>query len=183
MRNWSVEAALFPSLTQFEARHRRFSLLFDSLRARYQDETERRFINLNLSTELGFIELVAAYQLSEKYKLDLLAGVRHSFLDVDMQLIPGTQIDYSFDWTDPVIGLRYNYLLTGKWQLWLRGDVGGFDVSTQRMINATANLQYLLNNYVSFSIGYRYLQIDFKEDDFLYDVNLKGVYLGVGIHF
>ena len=168
---------------RFEARHSKFSILFDSLRARYSDQTERNIVNLRLATELGFAELVAAYRLSDRYSLELLGGVRYSFLDVDMQFLNRPETNRSFSWTDPVIGLRYSHPLTDNWQLWLRGDIGGFDVSTQRMINTTADLQYLFNDTFSFTVGYRYLQIDFKEDDFLYDVNLKGVYLGVGIHF
>jgi outer membrane receptor protein involved in Fe transport len=168
---------------KFEARHSKFSILFDSLRARYSDQTERNIVNLSLATELGFAELVAAYRLSDRYSLELLGGVRYSFLDVDMQFLNRPETSQSFSWSDPVIGLRYRHPLTDNWQLWLRGDIGGFDVSTQRMINTTADLQYLFNDTVSFTVGYRYLQIDFKEDDFLYDVNLKGVYLGVGIHF
>jgi len=167
---------------QFEAKHGRFSLLFDSLRARYQDETGTT-PNLVIGSELGFVELAAGYQLFDKHKMELFGGVRRSFLDIDISLIPGSNRERSSSWTDPIIGLRYNYSFTKKWQLWLRGDVGGFDVGTQRMVNATANVQYIFNTYVSFTVGYRYLQIDFKEDDILYDVNLKGVYLGVGIHF
>ncbi len=50
---------------QFEAQRGRYALLFDSLRARYQDERAGRFTDLNVSTELGFIELAAAYQFSD----------------------------------------------------------------------------------------------------------------------
>jgi outer membrane receptor protein involved in Fe transport len=168
---------------KFEARHGRYSILFDSLRARYADEIVRNITDINIGTELGFAELLAGYQLSEKYRVELIGGVRYSFLDVDMQFDPGPGTERSFNWTDPVIGLRYNHPLSDNWQLWLRADLGGFDVSTQRMINATADVQYMFNDYVSMTVGYRYLQIDFKEDDFLYDVNLKGAYLGLGIHF
>jgi len=69
-----------------------------------------------------------------------------------------------------------------NWRLWLRGDVGGFGVGTQRSINAIANVQYIINQYVLFTVGYRYLGIDFKED-VLNDVRLKGVQLALGIHF
>ncbi len=175
---------------QAEAKHGRFSLLFDSLRARYQDERAGRFSNLDVSTELGFIELAAAYQLSDSYKLDLIAGVRRTFLDITVDfivgsgnIIPTVNEQNTSSWTDPVIGLRYNYSLSDNWQLWLRGDVGGFGVGTKRSINALANLQYSFNKYVSFIVGYRYLEIDFKEEDVLQEVKLKGVYLGLGIHF
>ncbi|MFV9615534.1 MAG: YfaZ family outer membrane protein [Gammaproteobacteria bacterium] len=168
---------------KFAAKHGRFALLFDSLRARYQDETATNPVNLNIATDLGFVELAASYQLFDKHKLDLFGGVRRTFLDIDVIMSPFIDNKSSYSWTDPLIGLRYNYSFTKKWQLWLRGDVGGFDVATQRTVNATADIQYIINRYVSTTVGYRYLQIDFKEDDILYDVNLKGVYLGVGIHF
>ncbi|GMR01457.1 MAG: hypothetical protein BMS9Abin19_0845 [Gammaproteobacteria bacterium] len=175
---------------QFEAKYGRFSLLFDSLRARYQDDIANRFSKISVGSELGFIELTAAYKLFDRHKLDLLGGVRKTFLDMDISLVPNnTNLlpspgkESSSSWTDPLIGLRYNYSLTDNWQLWLRGDVGGFGVGTQRTINALANIQYIFNKYVSLTAGYRYLQIDFKEEDVLNDVKLEGVYLGVGIHF
>ena len=175
---------------QFEATHGRFALLFDSLRARYQDEKAGRLANLNVSTELGFIELAAAYQFSDKYKLDFVAGVRRTFLDINIDLVPGgTGLIPSINkqnpssWTDPIIGLRYNYSIAENWQLWLRGDVGGFGVGTQRSVNAIINLHYIINQYISFAVGYRYLGIDFKEEDVLRDVQLKGVQLALGIHF
>ena len=168
---------------KFKAGKGRFGILFDSLRARYQDETATNPVNLGMGTELGFVELAASYQLFDKYKLDLYGGVRRTFLDIDVILSPFINNKSSYRWTDPLIGLRYNYLITNNWQLWLQGDVGGFDIGTQKTVNATADIQYIVNEYVSFTVGYRYLQIDFKEDDILYDVKLKGVYLGVGIHF
>ena len=85
--------------------------------------------------------------------------------------------------TDPLIGLRYHHPFSKKWHAWLRGDIGGFNVDTQRIINFTADMQYIINTYVSLSMGYRYLEIDFKEDDILYDVSLKGIQIGIGIHF
>jgi hypothetical protein len=175
---------------QLEAKRGRFSLLFDSLRARYQDERAGRLKNLNVSTKLGFVELAAAYQFSDKSKLDFIAGARRTFLEINVDLasastglIPAINKQSSSSWTDPIIGLRYNYSIAENWQLWLRGDVGGFGVGTQRSINAIANVQYFINKYVSFAAGYRYLAIDFKEEDVLHDVRLKGVQLGLGIHF
>jgi len=164
--------------------------VFDSLRARYQDERAGRLTNLNVSTELGFIELAAAISFLININWILFAGVRRTFLDINIDLvvgstgrIPSVNKQNPSSWIDPIIGLRYNYSIAENWQLWLRGDVGGFGVGTQRSINATANVQYIINQYISFAVGYRYLGIDFKEDDVLNDVKLKGVQLALGIHF
>lgn len=172
---------------KFEANHGRIGFLFDSLRARYQDGTSNTFASFTVGTELGFVQAAARYQLFDEHKLDLIAGVQHSFLDIDQTLItgsmPGSTTKYSYDWTDPLIGLRYQYPISHKWLVWLRGNMGGFNASTQRIIDLSTDIQYLINTTISFTMGYRYLKIDFKEDDVLYDVALDGVYLGLGIHF
>ena len=172
---------------KFEANHGRYGILFDSLRARYQDETANTLANFIVGTELGFIELSARYQLFNELGLDLIGGSRRTFLDIDQTLLlplkPAITTKYSFSWTDPLIGLRYHYPFSNKWHTWLRGDIGGFGVGTQRSINFTADIQYILNSTISFTMGYRYLDIEFKEDDVLYDVTLDGIYLGLGIHF
>ncbi len=171
---------------KFEANHVRFGLLFDSLRARYQDKTSNSIANFVVGTELGFIELSARYQLYDEFELDLIAGVRRTFLDIDQTLLlPRRSVTtkYSFSWTDPLIGLRYHHPFSKKWHAWLRGDIGGFNIATQRVINFTADMQYIINTYISLSMGYRYLAIDFKEDDILYDVSLNGLQIGIGIHF
>ncbi len=168
---------------KLEANRGRFGILFDSLRARYQDETGSSPLNFVIGSELGFLELSGRYQLLDKHELDLIGGLRRSFLDIDMALLPGPTSKRSFSWTDPLIGLRYHYPLSHKWHTWLRADIGGFNVGTQRTINVSADMQYMMNSHISFTMGYRYLQIKFKEDDFLYEVSLDGIHLGVGIHF
>ncbi|MCK5394977.1 MAG: hypothetical protein KAJ32_03245 [Gammaproteobacteria bacterium] len=172
---------------KFEANHGRIGFLFDSLRARYQDDTSNTIASFTVGTELGFIKAAARYQLFEEHKLDLIAGVQNSFLDIDQALIigsmPGSTTKHSYDWTDPLIGLRYKYPISQKWLIWLRGNMGGFNVSTQRIIDLSTDIQYLINPTISFTMGYRYLEIDFKEDDVLYGVTLDGLHIGLGIHF
>ena len=172
---------------KFEANNGRFGFLFDSLRARYQDEASNNFASFTVGSELGFVQASFRYQPVNKYKLDLIFGVQQSFLDIDQTSIvgtrPGSTTKYSFDWTDPLIGLRYQYPISTKWLIWLRGSMGGFNVSTQRIIDVSTDFQYLINPTISFTIGYRYLKIDFKQDDVLYDVALDGVHIGLGIHF
>lgn len=172
---------------KLEANHGRIGFLFDGLRARYQDGTSNTIANFTVGTELGFLKAAARYQLFDEHKLDLIAGVQHSYLDIDQTLTPvsrpGSTTRYSYDWNDPLIGFRYQYPISQKWLVWLRGNMGGFNASTQRIIDLSTDIQYLINSTISFTIGYRYLKIDFKEDDVLYDVALDGVYMGLGIHF
>ncbi|MBE9568122.1 MAG: outer membrane beta-barrel protein [Proteobacteria bacterium] len=174
---------------KFEANRGSFGILFDSLRARYEDTTDRTVANIVAGSELGFIELSARYQISHGADLDLIAGVRRSFLDIDVTLSLSPPLTTSPTktsenvWTDPIIGLRYHHPFSDNWHGWVRGDIGGFNVDTKRMYNFTADVQYLINRYLSFSMGYRYFKIDFKDGDILSEVTLNGLQIGLGIHF
>ena len=170
-----------------EANHGRYGLLFDSLKARYEDETTDSPVYFSVGTELGFIELSARYQLSENYKLDIIAGVRRAFLDIDTTLRvlqrPGSMETRSYDWVDPILGLRYLHSFNQKWASKIRGDFGIFDTGSDRTLQLSADMLYQMSPRISFLIGYRYLYIKFREEDLLYDTALYGLQLGLGIHF
>ena len=170
-----------------EANHGRYGLLFDSLKARYQDETTDSPVYFSAGTELGFIELLARYQMSERYKLDIIAGVRRAFLDIDTTLRvsqgPGRMQTRSYDWVDPVLGLRYLHSFNQKWATKIRGDFGIFDTGSDKTLQISADMLYQMNPRISFLLGYRYLYIKFREEDLLYDTALYGLQIGLGIHF
>lgn len=46
-----------------------------------------------------------------------------------------------------------------------------------------AIIEYSFNNTLALDLGYRYVNIDFKDDDFLYDVSMQGVIIGLAISF
>jgi opacity protein-like surface antigen len=50
-------------------------------------------------------------------------------------------------------------------------------------VNLLATIGYKFNNTLGVDLGYRYVDIDFKEDDFIYDVSMQGIVVGLGIHF
>ena len=170
-----------------EANHGRYGLLFDSLKARYEDETTNSPVYFSVGTELGFIELSARYQVSDRYKVDLIAGARQAFLDIDTTLPvlqrPGRMETRSYDWLDPILGLRYLHSFNQKWATKLRGDFGIFDTGSDKTLQLSADMLYQMNKRISVLIGYRYLYIKFTEEDLLYDVALDGLQLGLGIHF
>ena len=170
-----------------EAEHGRFGLLFDTLRASYQDETTDSPVYFSLATKLGFAELSASYRITDNYKLDIIAGVRRSFLDIDTTLRllqrPGRVETRSYDWVDPILGLRYQHSFNPKWSAIIRGDFGIFDTGSDETHQLSADMIYQLNTRISFLVGYRYLYLKFREDDLLYDTTLYGLQLGLGIHF
>lgn len=167
----------------FEANNGRVGLLFDGLRARYSDNTSNMLFATQLAVELGFIEGAVSYMPSKFKHLDFIGGVRYIFLDTQIIFTPGPTTEPSQNWVDPLIGARYQNNLTKNWHYQLRGDVGGFGVSSDLVLNLLATIGYKFNNTLGLDLGYRYVSIDFKEDDFLYDVSMQGIVVGLGIHF
>ena len=88
-----------------------------------------------------------------------------------------------YDWVDPVIGARYKHAFNKDWSMLLRGDIGGFGVSTDWVTNASVDAVFRVNDLVSLSAGYRYFDIKFEDDDFLYDANLRGLQVAAAFSF
>jgi hypothetical protein len=63
----------------------------------------------------------------------------------------------------------------------LRGDVGGG--KSDLAANTEAIFYYRYNKTISCRFGYRYLEVNFKESDFVYDVSLDGALIGLGVRF
>jgi len=167
----------------FEASNGHIGILFDGLRARYSDNTSNMLFATQLAVELGFIEGAASYMPSKFEHLDFIGGVRYIFLDTQLVVTPGPTSESDHNWLDPLIGARYQNSLAENWHYQLRGDVGGFGVSSELVLNLLASVGYKFNNTLGLDLGYRYVSIDFKDDDFLYDVSMQGIVVGLGIHF
>ena len=65
----------------------------------------------------------------------------------------------------------------------LRGDLGGFGISSDTAVNAEAEFRYQMSKTFSIKFGYRYLKVKFDDENFLYDISLDGFKAGLGILF
>ena len=63
--------------------------------------------------------------------------------------------------------------------------IGGFGVNAGSDIfwDASINLGYQWTEGFSNTLGYRYLDVDYEKDDFLYDVVQDGITLGLSWRF
>lgn len=92
-------------------------------------------------------------------------------------------------WTDPIIGLRLNYLLNKAWLAQLSGDIGGTNGSTHYSYSWAAILGLSPKSlpHSSFYVGYRLLDQRYQTGSgtSLYNWNMKlaGPVLGYGYTF
>lgn len=94
-----------------------------------------------------------------------------------------TNVDASRWWIDPIIGLRGQVNFTRWLFAAAQADVGGFGAGSQITWNTQATLGVNFSRNIGFEAGYRYMYIDYDKDNFLYNVNMPGVFAGILLKF
>ncbi len=129
------------------------------------------------------VELAGVYRFKlDKNALDLIGGARYYELDPEIDVV-GTPIkaDPDKDWVDAMLGVRFIWNITDRWNFMTRGDigVGGSELTW----NIAGLFDYQPWKHVSLIFGYRYMDIDYEDgsgaDLFKYDVSMHGPLLGV----
>lgn len=116
---------------------------------------------------------------------DLLAGGRYMDVDLGITLqpgvLPGLAVGGRDGWWDGVVGFRTQYDLTDQWFLTAMADVGGgsSDITWQ----ASAGVGYRFSNRINATVAYRYMDYDYTNGGFTYDVATRGLSVGLGISF
>lgn len=188
-----------------EARKGRWSLLMDPV---YLKESGGKGWTVNvpagplnipmnfdgsLNLEAWITNFGAAYNVidTDRGTLDILAGARYAWMDVDIKLQRNNAIirpasrrvaATERNW-DGIIGVKGDMRLYDKWIVPYRLDVGTGD--SNFTLNAVAALAYEFK-WGRVLAGYRYLHYDFDEDDLgvlLNDVDIKGPLLGAQFSF
>jgi hypothetical protein len=169
--------------TTFTARKSQWGFLFDFLYVAFEDTFfETTPLQTTPRLEGTVIEFAGAYAPISIDNLEVIAGLRHQDITVSLALL-NRKPEQSETWTDPFVGVIYNIPLTGKFDIALRGDLGGFGIESDRAVNAQATIGYQISNTFSVKFGYRYLKVKFEDTDFLYDISLDGFQVGLGIRF
>ena len=121
---------------------------------------------------------------SENGWLDLLVGARYMDLELGLALLPGSgggpalSGSGSESWWDAVGGIRGRYNFSDKLFLTGLADIGGgsSDITWQ----AQAALGYQISERVNVTAGYRYLDYEYVNGEFGFDVATRGGFLGLG---
>ncbi len=165
------------------------------------------FMNLSADTNVGFGGVIDA-----GVRQHIFEGLVSRHLDVtrgDMEFYGGirrwdNRITASFDpaifpgspssridesWVDPIIGLRWTTLISERWKLRLRGDVGGFNVGSSFTWSGSATALFHMTERLDLHIGYRAIDVDYdngKAPDngfFEYNTTTHGPLVGLKIKF
>jgi hypothetical protein len=145
---------------------------------------------IDSQTKSWMVSIAGLYRLAEQQNrfLDAIAGVRYWSVDTDLTLkaglLPERSISNSEDWFDPLIGLK-GFTPIGSSRFFVSSAIviGGFGAGSDFMWDASVNFGYQWTKGFSTTLGYRYLDVDYEKDDFLYDVVQDGITLGLSWRF
>lgn len=94
-----------------------------------------------------------------------------------------TSLSADKDWIDPILGVRAEWNFTDKWFLAGRSDIGGFSVGSDFTWSLQGTVGYRFTEKVSAELGYRYLDTDYQDGNFTYDMAEHGIFTGLNITF
>lgn len=176
-----------------EARKDRFGIAIDVAYTDIESDSAipgQNFTTLSSKTKNWLVTAAGFYRLMDtgKASVDALAGIRYWSVDSELALSGGPLGSYSVDnkeqWIDPLVGLKGLTMLGGS-KFFMSGFlmIGGFGAGSDFMWDLNANLGYRWGEMFSTTIGYRYLDVDYENDGFLYDVAQHGPTLGLSWRF
>jgi len=172
-----------------EARQGRFGVFMDIAYVDIESDNATPgpyFSSVVSATESWIVTATGLYRMVENpgTLVDLVAGIRYWSVDSTLKLRPGMlsgrTASNKEDWVDPLIGLK-GIASLGDSKFFLSGGfaIGGFGAGSDFMWDASINLGYQWTETFSTTIGYRYLDVDYEDDGFLYDVAQDGPTLGL----
>jgi hypothetical protein len=121
----------------------------------------------------------------EDFSVDLLGGVRGVWTDTKLTFTfaaGGTSSgDRDESWIDPIIGVRGLWDLDDRWSVTGYGDAGAGASDYTFQLYGALNVQ--MTELLRLSGGYRYYDVKYENDGFLYDIVQDGILLGASFDF
>ena len=178
----NLDFALGASL---EARKGRWGMLYDAMYVEFSDAFERS-PGSEVEVSGGFVETVGSMAATNGRPLELLFGLRYVALKATVDVAPVPRGSARETWLDPLVGLSFAHDFNDRWSVTLRGDIGGFGISSESSelaTNASAMFGWRVGEKVTLHGGYRMLQMDFDGDSLVLDATMQGYVVGVGWRF
>jgi hypothetical protein len=122
-----------------------------------------------------------------RQSLDIGAGLRPWDITTKLTLNSGRVAAVSGKasgtWADPVLALRYHVNLGSGFGLTAYGDAAGFGVGSIMSWQAIGSVDYDANHWLTLRAGFRYLNVDRKNDFQRFDISMAGPFIAATFRF
>jgi len=160
----------------FAARKGQWAVHNDLVYISFADTLQTTPVEASFDLNGGTFELSGGYRPKSWQNTEVIFGARAVKLSLDAVLSPGPTGSDARSFVDPIIGVNYEQTFENRWGAKIRGDIGGG--ASNLMANAILAGTYRFTDVFTLIFGYRYLKIDFEEDDFLVDISVQGYSFG-----
>jgi hypothetical protein len=177
-------------MAAFEARKNRWGVLVDAIYIDLSDTmpTPRSIYgSADITMTQQLYAGLVTYRIydGEATSFDMGWGGRYFRLDSDLELISGIAVGRTasgtMSWWNWLAAARFIGHPSKRWSLTAYADLGASgEGSTWEGI---ASADFACTKTVSIAFGYRYMNVDYEKNEFLYDVAMQGPFVGVGFHF
>jgi hypothetical protein len=138
-------------------------------------------VALDMKNIIG--ELDVFYRPDRAPSLRFLLGARVYSLEQTVT-IEGNEIPAALATVvDPIIGAYGAWVLSDRWDFELRGDMGGFGVSSEFTYQMMALFHWDISNSIAIPFGYRILGYQIQQDTVFMNIRMSGMLLGLDIRF
>ena len=186
-----LERLDFGFMFMFEAKPRqgRLGLIIDGIYMKLTDDltsASRLATNLNGKFTQQYYGAALTYRVNDgPLALDFVGGVRYNDLRIRLEVVQGLLAPRSNEeskgWADGFIGARLIAPIDERWSCVAYGDVGGggSDSTWQVLLGGS----YKISDTGAVKFGYRFMAVDYDKDNFRWDMDTKGVYVGYTFKF
>ncbi len=173
-------------------RYRDFGLLLDGAWVQVKTEGQSDvplYSATEMKSDIAYGTAALSYRLRpvKRLETDVFAGARTWFISNELTFEPGTAQAFSAEssrtWTDPIVGAQLRYDLSRHWFGTVLGDVGGFGAGSDITWSVFGGIGYRFTSWFSATLGYRYMHVDYDQEQFLMNANIQGFLLGLGFQF
>jgi len=148
------------------------------------------FDTLTSSTKSWIVSTSGVYNIYDKNQsiVHILAGLRYwsieSKLSVTAGALPSDQITNNKSWVDPILGLK-GWMPLGQSKFFISGltTIGGFGLGSDLMWDVNVNLGYQFCEGFSAALGYRYLDVNYDDAGYVYDISQDGPTMALAWRF
>ena len=127
--------------------------------------------------EQSSFEADVFWRLPDLGETDIYVGLRWWNLDASVSSGGMSGSDHT-GFVDPLVGMRTNIPLSTNWDLYLRGDVGGFGAGSELTWQTAVAFGWRFSEAGKLDLGWRYLDLQYEED-FTFDTQYSGPTLGL----
>ncbi len=137
--------------------------------------------SMDLKNIIGEVDLL--FRPSSAPTLRFLVGMRAYSIRQNVTLLGIDLPEAGATVVDPILGAFGSWKLHNRWKFDLRGDIGGFGVSSETTYQLLALFRWGISDGISLPFGYRVLGYQIAKDDIRMNTRMSGMVLGLDFRF